>query len=200
MRKKLQGAPAIVIAVTALFVAIGGGYAIGAGFIGTGDLKNQAVTNKKIKKKTIKANRVAPNTLTGDQINEASLSGAGTGLSVAQSTAATVPASTTSTRTVLTLSVPTPGSYLFISKAVLAKGGLQTQVNCVLAAGADSDRSLEAVNAANNTTIVNTVPHTFNSAGSVTLACDNPDTVPLFVTDKRISAIPVGALQSTSLP
>src|SRR4051794_9172435 len=54
MRKKLQGAPAIVIAVTALFVAIGGGYAIGAGFIGTGDLKNQAVTNKKIKKKTIK--------------------------------------------------------------------------------------------------------------------------------------------------
>ena len=76
MRKKLRGGPALVIAVLALFVALGGGYAIGAGFIGTGDLKNQAVTNKKIKKKTIKANRVKPDTLTGDRINEASLDGA----------------------------------------------------------------------------------------------------------------------------
>ena len=92
MRKKLGGIPATVIAVIALFVALGGGYAIGAGFIGTGDLKNQAVTNKKIKKTTIKANRVAPNTLTGDQINEASLSGAGTGRSVREDTAAPVPA------------------------------------------------------------------------------------------------------------
>ena len=197
---KLRGAPAITIAALALFVAIGGGYAIGAGFIGTGDLKNQAVTNKKIKKKTIKANRVAPDTLTGAQINEGSLSGAGTGLSVAQSTAATVPASTTTAQNVLTLSVPNAGSYLFISKAVLAKGGGQTQVNCLLSAGGDSDRSLEAVDATNNTTIVNTVPHTFTAAGSVTLACDNPDTVPLFVTDKRISAIPLGALNNTSLP
>jgi hypothetical protein len=200
MRKKLRGAPAIVIAAVALFVALGGGYAIGAGFIGTGDLKNQAVTNKKIKKKTIKANRVKPDTLTGDQINEASLSGAGTGLSVAQSTAATVPASSTTAQTVLTLSVPKAGSYLFISKAVLAKAGLQTQVNCLLAAGGDSDRSLEAVNAANNTTIVNTVAHTFEAPGSVTLACDNPDTVPLLVTDKRISGIPLGALSASTLP
>jgi hypothetical protein len=67
MRKKLRGAPAIVIAAVALFVALGGGYAVGAGFIGTGDLKNQAVTNKKIKKKTIKANRLRPDTLTGDR-------------------------------------------------------------------------------------------------------------------------------------
>src|ERR671925_1612310 len=91
MRKKLGGVPAIVIALIALFVALGG-YAIGAGFIGTGDLKNQAVTNKKIKKKTIKANRVKPDTLTGDQINEASLSAVGTAQSVRQDTAAQVPA------------------------------------------------------------------------------------------------------------
>ena len=55
-----------------------------------GDLKNQAVTNKKIKKKTIKANRVAPNTLTGTQINEATLGGAGTAESARQDTAAQV--------------------------------------------------------------------------------------------------------------
>src|SRR5260370_35725881 len=76
MRKKLRGAPAIVIAATALFVALGGGYAIGKGFIGTGDLKNQSVTNKKIKKNTIKGNRV----------DEASLSGAGTAQSIRQNT------------------------------------------------------------------------------------------------------------------
>ena len=86
MREKLRGAPAMVIAVIALFVAIGGGYAIGKGFIGTGDLKKQAVTNKKIKKRTIKANRVANDTLTGQQINEASLSAVGTARAVRQDT------------------------------------------------------------------------------------------------------------------
>src|SRR5690348_4879701 len=99
--RKLRGAHATAIAVLALFVALGGGYAIGAGFIGTGDLKNQAVTNKKIKKKTIKANRVKPDALTGAQINEASLSGAGTAQAVRQDTAASVPAGTTGAVTVL---------------------------------------------------------------------------------------------------
>src|SRR4029453_12966533 len=125
MRKKLGGIPATVIAVIALFVALGGGSAIGAAFIGTGDIKKQAVTNKKIKKQTIKAGRVAPNTLTGDQINEASLSGAGTARSVRQDTVAVVPA-TSGTTTVLTLSVPA-GSYVLNSKAVLPKAGLQSR-------------------------------------------------------------------------
>jgi len=190
MLSRLRGIPTLAIALAALFAALGGGYAIGAAKIGTHDLANQAVTNKKIKKDTIKGNRV----------DEASLSGAGTGLSVSQATATPVPGSTTTAQTVLTLQVPQAGSYLFISKAVLAKGGLQTQVNCLLTAGNDSDRSLEAVNAANNTTIVNTVAHTFGAAGAVTLACDDPDTAQLFVTDKRIVGIPVGALSSTSLP
>ncbi|MGE5857349.1 MAG: hypothetical protein ACM31K_02545 [Solirubrobacterales bacterium] len=199
MRKKLRGGPALVIAVLALFVALGGGYAIGKGFIGTGDLKNQAVTNKKIKKSTIKGNRVAANTLTADQIDEASLSGAGTGLSVSQSTAAQVPATSPAT-TVLTLQVPKAGSYLFISKAVLAKGGTIGPVQCLLTAEGDSDRSLEYIDATHNDTIVNTVAHTFTAAGSVTLACDNPNATLLLVTDKRISAIPLGALSNSALP
>ena len=198
MRKKLRGTPALVIAVIALFVAIGGGYAIGAGFIGTGDLKNQAVTNKKIKKKTIKANRVKPDTLTGGQINEASLNGAGTAQSVRQDTAAQVPAAS-GTTTVLTLQVPA-GSYVLNSKAVLAKGGTQDQVQCFLIAGSDQDRSLEAVNAANNTTIMNLLVHTFSSAGTVTLACDNPGGALLLVTNKVITAMPVGAIKSSTLP
>jgi hypothetical protein len=209
MRKKLRGAPAIVIAAVALFVALGGGYAIGAGFIGTGDLKNQAVTNKKIKKKTIKANRVAPNTLTGNQIapntltgnqiNEASLSGAGTAQSVRQDTAAQVPAATTGAVTVLTLQVPA-GSYVINSKAVLAKGGTQDPVQCFLSAEGDQDRALEAVNAANNTTISNLLVHTFSGSGSVTLGCDNPGSALLLVTNKVITATPVGAISTSTIP
>jgi hypothetical protein len=199
MRKKLGGIPATVIAVIALFVALGGGYAIGAATIGTGDLKKQAVTNKKIKKQTIKANRVAPNTLTGDQINEASLSGAGTARSVREDIAAQVPPLTTGAVTVLTLQVPA-GSYVLTSKAVLAKGGLQSQVQCFLTAGGDQDRSLEAVNAVNNTTIMNLLVHTFTGSGTVTLGCDNPDNALLLVTNKVITATPVGAISSSTLP
>jgi hypothetical protein len=198
MRKKLGGIPATVIAVIALFVALGGGYAIGAGFIGTGDLKNQAVTNKKIKKKTIKANRVAPDTLTGDQINEASLSGAGTARSVREDTAAQVPAASGAT-TVLTLQVPA-GSYVLTSKAVLAKGGIIGPVQCFLVAGGDQDRSLEYIDATHNDTIVNLLVHTFTGAGTVTLQCDNPNATLLLVTNKVITATPVGAINSSTLP
>jgi hypothetical protein len=198
MRKTVRGAPAIVIAAIALFVALGGGYAIGAGFIGTGDLKNQAVTNKKIKKKTIKANRVKPDTLTGAQINEASLSGAGTAHAVRQDSAAQVPAASGVT-TVLSLAVPA-GSYVLNSKAVLAKGGAQDPVQCFLNAGGNQDRSLEAVDAANNTTISNLLVHTFTTAGTVTLGCDNPGGALLLVTNKAITATPVGAISSATLP
>ena len=51
--------PAMVVEVIALTFAIGGGAAIGASKIQTGDIAKQAVTNKKIAKKTIKASRVA---------------------------------------------------------------------------------------------------------------------------------------------
>ena len=198
MLSRLRGIPALAIAVVALFAALGGGYAIGSGFIGTGDLKNQAVTNKKIKKNTIKANRVKPDTLTGDQINEATLGATGTAQSIRQDTAAQVPAASGMT-TVLTLQVPA-GSYVLNSKAVLAKGGTQDQVQCFLNAGGDQDRSLEAVDAANNTTITNLLVHNFSSAGAVNLACDNPGSALLFVTNKVITAIPVGAISNTVLP
>ena len=187
MRDRL-GAPAMVIAVIALFAAIAGGYAIGAAKIKTKGIANQAVTNKKIKKNTIKGNRV----------DEASLSGAGTGLSVFQTGQATVPASTATATPVLTLQVPKAGSYLFISKAVLAKAGAPDPVQCLLSAGGDSDRSLAYVSADSNETVVNTLPHTFSAAGTAVLACDNPAVNPLFVTDKRISAIPLGALSNTA--
>jgi hypothetical protein len=188
---RLRGRASLAISVAALVVALGSGYALGKGFISTKDLRNQAVTNKKIKKDTIK----------GDRVDEASLSGAGTALSISEPTVVSVPAGTTTPKQVLSLQVPRAGSYVLIAKAVLAKGGTQTPVNCRLSAGGDSDRSLEDVNATNNTTILNTLAHTFAAPGAVMLACDDPDVAAqLLVTDIRISAIPVGALSNTQLP
>ena len=188
MRERLRGTPTTVLALVALVFAVGGGYAVAAKKIKTGDIANQAVTNKKIKKNTIKGNRV----------DEASLGATGTAHAVSQSTASNVPAAS-GTTTVLSLSVPA-GSYVINSKAVLAKGGTQDAVQCFLTAGGATDRSLEAVDAANNTTITNLLAHTFGGGGTITLGCDNPGAATLFVTNKAITAIPVGALQETVLP
>jgi hypothetical protein len=177
-----------VIALIALVAALGGGYAVAAGKIKTGDIANQAVTNKKIKKNTIKGNRV----------DEASLGGTGTAHAIREDTAASVPAAS-GTTTVLSLSVPA-GSYVISSKAVLAKGGTQDPVQCFLVAGGDQDRSLEAVDASNNTTVANLLVHTFGSSGTVTLGCDNPGGATLFVTNKVITAMPVGTIKATTLP
>jgi hypothetical protein len=101
--------------------------------------------------------------------------------------------------TVLTLSVPA-GSYVLSSKAVLAKGGIIGPVQCFLAAGGDQDRSLEYIDATHNDTIVNLLVHTFTGNGAVTLSCDNPNATLLLVTNKVITATPVGAINSSTLP
>lgn len=64
--------PALVIAVIALFVALGGtGYA--AVQISGKSLKNNSVPGKKLKNKTVTGGKVKPNSLTGAQINEGTL-------------------------------------------------------------------------------------------------------------------------------
>ena len=188
MGQRLRGTPTTVIALIALVAALSGGYAVAAGKIKTGDIANQAVTNKKIKKNTIKGNRV----------DEASLAGAGTAHAITQVTRRRC-LRRPGTTTVLSLSVP-PGSYVINSKAVLAKGGSQDPVQCFLAAEGDEDRSLEAVDATNNTTISNLLVPRFTGNGTVTLGCDNPGAAALFVTDKVITAMPVGAIKASTLP
>jgi hypothetical protein len=56
------------------------------------------------------------------------------------------------------------------------------------------------VDAANNTTIANLLVHTFTSNGTATLGCDNPGGALLLVTNKVITATPVGAINSSTLP
>jgi hypothetical protein len=195
--------PALVLSVIALFVAVGGGYAIGAGKIGTSDIAKQAVTNKKIAKKTIKKSRVADDTLTGKQIDESALGAvpaaevAGTGRSTFKDGATQIPAPSGGT-TVLSLDVPA-GSYLFIAKGVLAKAGI-TLVSCTTRAGNDTDTSQAHIDAALNGTIVNTVVHTFNSAGTAVFECANPAGNPLFVTNAKLTAIPFAAAENVATP
>ena len=194
--------PALVISVIALCFAIGGGAALGAQKVNTNKIANQAVTNKKIAKKTIKKSRVADNTLTGQQIDEDTLGTvpranvAGTGRSTFKDGATQIGAGTTGT--VLSLNVPA-GSYLFIAKGVLAKAGV-TQITCTTTAATDTDTSLAHIDAAANNTIVNTVVHTFGSAGTVTFACNNPAGNPLFVTNAKLTAIPFAGLQNVAAP
>ena len=47
---------------------------------------------------------------------------------------------------------------------------------------------------------MNTVVHTFGSAGTVTFACNNPAGNPLFVTNAKLTAIPFAGLQNVAAP
>jgi hypothetical protein len=208
MRGKLKRpSPGLVVAVIALFAAIGGGYAVGANKIQTKEIAAKAVTNKKIAKKTIKAGRVAPDTLTGEEIQEDSLDTvpsaevadvAGTGRSIFKDTAIQVPAGSGFT-TALTLNVPA-GSYMFIAKTVLAKAGTPDPVQCRVRAEGSTDRSLAYVNATSNETLVNTAVHTFNAPGSAVFECDNPSPDLLLLTNSRLTAIPFAELENVEAP
>jgi hypothetical protein len=202
--------PALVISVIALIAAVGGGYAIGAASkIQTSEIAKQAVTNKKIAKKTIKASRIADNTLGGQQIDESTLGRvprattadsaevAGTGRSTFKDGVTQIDAPSAGT-TVLSLDVPA-GSYLFIAKGVLAKAGL-TLISCTTAAGTDTDTSSSHIDASANDTIVNTVVHTFDAAGTAVFQCSNPDGNPLFVTNAKLTAIPFADLENVAAP
>jgi hypothetical protein len=205
MRTRLRWpSPGLVVATVALIAALGGGYAVAANKIGTDELANKSVTNKKIAKQTIKGPRVAPDTLTGDQIDEETLETvptaevAGTGRSIFKDTAILIPAGSGFT-TALTLDLPA-GSYMLLSKTVLAKAGTPDAIQCRLRAGGNADRSLAYVNASSNETIVNTTVHTFEVPGSVVLECDNPSPDLLLLTNTRLTAMPVADIQNIEAP
>jgi hypothetical protein len=66
---------ALVIALLALFVSIGGvGYA--ASKIGTSDIQNGAVTKRKLAKKAVRKNKIAGQAVDGSKVKDDSLTGA----------------------------------------------------------------------------------------------------------------------------
>jgi hypothetical protein len=79
MRRQLRHrpSPAMVVALIALFVAMGGGayaaFKLPKNSVGTPQLKKNAVTGRKIKANAVSSSKVANNSLTGNDIRESSL-------------------------------------------------------------------------------------------------------------------------------
>lgn len=78
--------PAMIVALVALFVALGGS-AYAASKIGTKDIKNNAITTAKIKKNAVTAAKVKKNAITTAKIKD----GAVTGTKIDAATLGTVP-------------------------------------------------------------------------------------------------------------
>ena len=73
MASRLRPSPALIVAMIALFVSIGGvGYA--ASKIGTSDIKNKAVTKPKIDKQAVSANRIAKNAVKTNKLADQAVS------------------------------------------------------------------------------------------------------------------------------
>ena len=182
--RQARPSPALIVAILALVAAVGGTA-----------VAQQATTSQVTKKKVKKISKKQAKKYFDANIGNASVANAetadtatnaGTGRSTFKDGATQVPAP--STTTVLSLDVPA-GSYLFIAKGALAKAG-NTLISCTTTAGADSDTSLSHIAADANNTIVNTVVHTFDAAGTAEFACQNPAGNPLFVTNAKLTAIP----------
>jgi len=75
MYRKLRNqiSPASLLAMTALFVALGG-VSYAAATIGTSDLKNGAVTTKKLKKNAVTTAKIKADAVTGAKVKESTLS------------------------------------------------------------------------------------------------------------------------------
>ena len=189
--RQARPSPALIVAILALVAAVAGTA-----------VAEQATTSKVTTKKVKKISKKQATKYFNANIGDASVAHAdtadtaGTGRSTFKDGATQIPAP--STTTVLSLDVPA-GSYLFIAKGVLAKAG-NTLISCTTTAGADSDTSLSHIAADANDTIVNTVVHTFDAAGTTEFACQNPAGNPLFVTNAKLTAIPFAELENTAAP
>ncbi len=88
MRKlsRFRPSPAMVVALIALFVAIGG-VSWAAATIGTNDIQNGAVTAKKLHKKSVTRKKIKKNAVNGKKVKDDSL----TGNDIDESTLYTVP-------------------------------------------------------------------------------------------------------------
>jgi len=206
--------PAIVIASLALMVALAGtSYAaivipknsVGTAqlknnAVGTAQLKNSAVVASKVKKGSLKAVDFAPGQLPAGPAGAAGAAGpAGpAGPSDAYSKFANGPIVIPggSGATLSSLSIPQAGSYVIIAKMVIS-AITAGNVECGLAAGSDSDESAGFGSPLfPNSTLTDTVVHTFTSAGTVTFGCGTSASITAYFI--KITAIKVGNLVNGS--
>ena len=203
MRLFSSGRYAAVASTLALVVALSG--ASYAAVVVTGSqIKDNTVTSKDIKNKTIKTKDIsadAKDALKG-KTGPAGATGA-TG-PIGPSNAFSVfndPVTllTTTSKTVLTLSVPA-GNYTASAKAiVLHTAGAGTTATCILAGGGQFDYALATPydSASSYAMLVNQIVFTTTTTSNVTLSCfSNGGTN--YVAWKKVTAIQVGTVSNTA--
>lgn len=180
-----------VAAAAALVVATGGTTTYAAHLITSKQIKNNTIKSIDVRDGTLAPADMAPGTIPSPY-----------GGSYAYSTFHDAGVNYQNGATVLTLSVPTSGSYVLNASTWLLNGATPVLARCVLSAGGDSDTKrtfLEAAGTdkASYATVSLQAVHTFASAGTATLFCDNFG-APGGAYDSKITAIKVDHLTNTA--
>jgi len=201
MRLFSSGRYAAITSTLALVVALSG-VSYAAVLVTGSDIKDNSITSKDIKDKTIKTKDIsadAKDALKG-KTGPAGPTGA-TG-PVGPSNAFSVfndnvTLLTTTSKTVLTLSVPA-GSYTASAKAIVFHtAGAGTTATCILAGGGQFDYALATPydSAASYAMLTNQIVFTTVAPSNVTLSCySNGGTN--YVTWKKVTAIQVGSVSN----
>lgn len=207
---RYRPSPAMVIALLALAVALGGtGYAavvLPKNSVGTAQLKNNAVIASKVKDGSLRAADFAAGQIPAGPVGPAGPAGAAgatgpAGPSDAYSAFHDAAVPTSSPEAVLaTLTIPQAGKYVIIAKAWFSNSGAIVQMNCRLVSGANFDRSRFVLHAApsGSQAVPFTVSTELAAAGVAQLLCDDSGGV-VTANDIKITAIKVGNLTNAGV-
>jgi hypothetical protein len=219
--------PAMVVALIALFMSLGGvSYGLARNSIDTREIKNNDVRSSDIRNNGIRSRDIRTGNVGGADIRNNGV----TGTDVLESSLGTVPSANSASsadvanaafstfrdevfslpaglgpHTVLTLNVPQAGSYVIIGKlSLINDDAAEREYRCQLIAGAALDAvwAGEGANAGRDDSrpVAMTVVHRFDAPGDVTMNCNNPagEAGDARVDDRRITAIQVRALSSVA--
>ncbi|MEZ5095241.1 MAG: hypothetical protein R2731_03460 [Nocardioides sp.] len=182
-----------VTATVALVVALGGtSYA--ATQITSAQIKNGTIQNIDVKADTLKGDRIKNHSIGAKDLAKGATTAAYStfhdgGVSIQSQVGSQDPV-------VLTLSIPTKGSYVIVGKTWIANGsGSAFYDRCRLYAGTDFDQARQLVQAPDYSASTMTVVHTFGAPGQAELRCYSFG-VPSTANDSKITAIKVDSLSN----
>jgi hypothetical protein len=215
--------PAMVVALIALFISLGGvSYGVATGSVGSRELKDGAVRSRDIRDNGVRGKDIRNGSVTGADVRESSLRRVPSATSASRAdtaAAAGVANAAYSTfrddelslpagdgpHTILTLNVPQAGSYVVLGKlSVLNDDAAEQEYRCHLVAGGDRDSawSGEGANSGEDDSraVAMVVVHEFAAPGDVTMSCENPTAAAGAgrASDRRITAIQVRALSNVA--
>lgn len=207
--------PAMIVALVALFVAMGGGaYAaikLPKNSVGSKQIKKNAVTSTKVKNGSLRAGDFRKSSLPKGAQGPAGPTGpigptGARGPSNAFSTFKTPSVSAGAATVVANLSVPA-GSYVIVAKATAFEGDAANVIEgtCTLAAGTDTDVITFGLDTSStvfdNLPITSTVVHTFATPGTITWTCEKAGgaAAGFSVASRKLTAIQVASLSNVPL-